>query len=484
MVEYEFIGCKDFSMRTIEKYLEEQYGINLKGEDLHKANFYCDILEENFQNELKSMEVEKLREIKWEQSEGEEKKLLNDMILEIEQIMTNLKYYADDLAVDIFMGLLKVDEDFRVKFKDEYKVVWDSKACNESIKMERVQKYYPYIGKLSCEFIEFIKFIPGGCQEYHDLMLKQGNIEIFDVEANTESLKRYAFPKTYKIYLELKDTPIDNLLLLEKTHGIGYTNQIFHYTKCIKKRSQLDDLQELIGLGAKINPMFLRKYIVEKSWTYLELCEYSDASISNVKKMFEFVCDKINKIYRMALKFIWPICYVAYKKYKQVNLLYNMELYLKTRWKEYFNIDEAYEKFIEGENLLDFRNIMSVNDCFFCWKKKDFSAADRWYRCDTICIQTGETTCIEINVGKPCNALGEKIKAETILRLGNAKKFLEDKEEAVDLYYEINSEIFDELYAKEVKQWESKDPKMSTKRLKPLHIYAMVHAEIVKKLNT
>lgn len=478
MVEYEFIDYKGLSMITIEKDLEEHYGINLKGKDLHKTNFYCDILEKNFQNELKNVEVKKLSKIKFEQSKEIEKKLLNDMILKIEQIMTNLKYYEDDLAVDIFMGLLKVDEDFRVEFRDDYKEVWDSEACNKSIDMERVRKYYPYIGKLSCDSV---KFIPGGCQEYHDLMLKQGNIEIFDVEANTESLKRYAFPKTYKIYLELKDTPIYNLLLLEKTHGIGYTNQIFHYTKGITESLQLDSLQELIGLGAKINPMFLRKHIVEKSWTYLKLCEYSDASISNVKKMFEFVCDKINEIYQMALKFRWHICYV---EYKQKNLLYDTKLYLETRWKKYFNIDEAYEKFIESEKLHDFRNIMSVNDCFFCWQEKDLSAADWLYRCDTICIQTGETTCKKINVGKPCNALGEKIKAETISRLG--EKYLKYKyeKEAVDLYYETNSEIFDELYAKEVKQWESKDPKMSTKRLKPLHIYAMVHAEIVKKLNT
>ena len=54
---------------------------------------------------------------------------------------------------------------------------------------------------------------------------------------------------------------------------------------------------------------------------------------------------------------------------------------------------------------------------------------------------------------------------------------------SLDLFYKIRKDLFEKLKAKEHGIWSGKNIKASTEKVKPLHIYALMHANIVRLLN-
>lgn len=476
MVWYEFMKHNVLCNETMSTTVKELFGIEINAESLYQKDFLSESLKKILKEKINK--VSGLDEILDGYDETEEIICLKKVVSEIEKLICDFNTYEIDLIADTYMGILLVDERSRISFG---KIVneWEKGACNKSIDIDNARRHYPYFAYY--DFYE--EGIPGGCIEYHRLMSEQSNIGIFDIGAETKSLKKYAFPKTYKIYNGLRNATIENFLLLENTQGVGYTNQIFHYTKNITDKKELDKLKKIILSGLEIHPIFFRKEVVEKMWNYLVRFNYSKTCIEYVLDIMEEISYAIEIIYKDLLKFYWNVCYLAFKKDDKDDILYSMQLYLKDCWKEYYKDDEVYVDWIKNENLHDWRGIETVDDCFYYIGDDGGSFFDKIQGFENKLLRTSAGKEYVINVKRPLNELGKTIQEEALEKLASRIEMPETIEELTELYYKTLYEIFNEIQKKEAKIWFDKEPKLATSRLKSLHIYAIIHAEVVNELN-
>ncbi|MCI8615310.1 MAG: hypothetical protein HFJ01_09495 [Lachnospiraceae bacterium] len=578
MHRYSFMGRNAMQGKNISEYVKERYGMEieslLEGDRLYKET--AQILE----NAIDRKYINQLYEIGKGKEETNEIKFVKDTISDIINQIGTFDFFIPDLSADCFMGLLYSDEDCYVRLNDEMEAGWgptdkesrekyvkkNGQISDNLVRILDAQEHYPYAKYEDEEFSE--GGIRGGCKEYHMLMMSQKNINIFAINVLKEknkkniSYKRYGFAKAHDIYEELKCTPIENLLLLEKTLGIGYANQLFCYIKDFKDINQINKLEKIINSCSRI-PMFARRYITDKICGYLKSFGYSDLSIQYAGEASCLIVSMVQKVYEAILEIYWYAHYWVYRKEDKKNSE-NIKLIrsaLEKHWDWYYNEETVYNNIIESEHIHDWREIDKVEDCFYCWKDK--------YRIDGINlfddkkvvfinIRLDDYTEYQLPVQGAQNALGEDILKMTAQRLNekicfhekilknmqlnieNGKKIErlsayrwnvkpvvrisraneikeqpptqspsniiknektcqkekvedsqikelykeieENNKELYDLYYEIRTEEFDELKENEKKIWENKDIKIGA-MLKPLQVYALVHADIVSYLN-
>lgn len=536
MKQYSFMEREAIRKIDIPKHISKKYGIEINAMSLEKNDFIYKKAEEVLEKALSRKYIDELYKIGSGNSEEiEEVKHLKDIISDIIEMISEMDFFIPDLKADCFMGLICSDEEYDVMPDDKMEQGWgptneaDKKRFRKSDNFERIrnaQRHYPYAKNGDENFP--LDGIPGGCREYHKLMMNQKNISIFDISIDRKNMntdiKKYGFQKAHDIYQELKNTPVENLLLLEKTLGIGYTNQLFYYAQDFTKKSQLNQLEGVISSCAEI-PMFVRKYITDKIWSYLKKFSYSDLSIKYAEEAVDLIVCLINEAYEEVLELYW---YAYYLAWSNCCLESNILLELENYWKRYYEEETAYRSMIKSENIHDWRGIKRVEDCFYGWKNK--------YRMDGVYLATDKivfATIImddhivyDLAVQSPKNELGEEILRMTVEEFNEEIRFhdkiqaciranielerkirnyevsqeekvmdqnlqelygkLDDNNKGMlDLYYEIRDKKFEELKKKENAIWSGKEIKVGKQglKLKPLHIYALIHADIVRLLN-
>ena len=412
----------------------------------------------DFHQQLKQILDDELERKEWEQNVRAIHDEYNDgtaeaekfkaLISKISGIISNIESYMRDLQADIYMGYLRADANYDVEPDDLMIKGWDSEAYNKrSVDIGNARLHYPLqdYGEGGFPFCD----IYGGCREYHRLMMQQKNIGFFDIDSKKESLKQYAFPKTHEIYQELADSPIENLLLLEKTQGIGYTNQLFSYLKGVRTKGRLEELWEIIKPETDV-PMFIRKNITYVIWTYLDDGEYTDTRIQYVKDEINSITFMIRTVYRKIWEFAWQK-FVNGEAPIYVN---TMKGTLTLWWREYFSEAEVYEKFVRCRGMF---GIISIEDI-----KRRFAVRE-----EGIYSLFTEDDYLAREINRRILQKRDKMKE-------NQEKPSTEK---------ILTEVIEELKDEEQKIWNSVDPKRKTKELKPMDVYAMLHAGIVKILN-
>ncbi len=205
-----------------------------------------------------------------------------------------------------------------------------------------------------------------------------------------------------------------------------------------------------------------------------------------------------------------------------LRILLNLESYRK----QYFDEEEVYNSVIKNENIHDWRGIEEVRDCFYLGE--DGYSIGKINVCDDkieyipVMVDDNEGYCLVVQA--PINRLGKDLLEMTVRRLNEEiqfcdaiqakmrsniyldkeithyeapkeekavgqdlqemyKRFDENNKELLDLFYKIREDLFEKLKAKEHGIWSGKNIKASTEKVKPLHIYALMHADIVRLLN-
>lgn len=564
MNHYSFMERKAMKKRDMPVYIKKKYGMEI--ESLLDWDIFYEKTEQILENAINRKYINELYEIgQGKNEETKEIEFLRDVISDIIEQTGKVDFFIPDIRVDCYMGLLCIDKDLDVIPEPEMEQGWgptdeDSKKkfqkSDNLIRILNAQKHYPYAKHEDEDFP--LSGIPGGCKEYHKLMMSQNNINIFATDINKEnkniSFKKYGFLKAHDLYEELRSTPIENLLLLEKTLGIGYTNQLFYYVKDFTDRNQLDRLEEMVKSCAWL-PMFVRKYITDKLWRYLKSFGYSDLSIQYAEEAGYLIANLVDEAYEAILEIYWYAHYWAYLNTDKSKNEENEEL--RNYWERYFDEEAAYDSIIRNENIHDWRGIKNVEDCFYCWKDKYGMEGldlidDKMVFVD---IMVDDYTGWQLAVPGPRNELGEDILKMTGERLNEEICFHEEimdkirlnreldkkikglsvckwtgkavictsstretkkwsqphsqrnnvpsykgnqeenqeiqklyeeieknNKEIYDLYYEIRCTKFKELKEKEQDIWE-KDVKANAQKVKPLHVYALIHADIVCLLN-
>lgn len=369
-------------------------------------------------------------------------------MISISAIISDIRSYTYDLLADTYLAMLRTDSRKDVQPDEQMEIGWGSKACNSNvINVEKAKIHYPLVDYGDKDFP--FDGIPGGCEEYHKLMMQQKNIGIFDIDTEKKSLKQYAYSKSHEIYQELAESPVENLFLLEKTLGIGYVNQLYHYMKTISSKDQLERLEEIYEKVAEI-PMFLRKKVTDSIWEYLDQFEYDDVSVECMGRTVDSLTYIIEKIYINLWQFVW-------QEFERGSLPWvAMKGTLSEMWKEYFSEIEVKKDFLKSKNLLGYRDVESAEACFI---RGDGNK----------------------NLLFPIDKRGEEI-ANKLAERQEKKDYFEEEENNKWKGDDLLQEIFLELKEQEKAVWESVDPKRKTKRLTPIDVYAVVHEKVIQIL--
>lgn len=480
MRTYEFMNREALKKIDIPQEVKKKFGVEIDENTFSNSKKMVKDLEKIFRENIKENLQEDWNEV-IEENGAEEIKYLKETMARIKKMIYDLSMYQVDLTADIFMGILRADENYNIIFDCDWEEKWDKGAYNLNINMENAKKHYPFVDR--CDFKK--DGIPGGCEEYHKLMIFQKNMDVFNVadDKDKENLTRYGFPKTYKIYERLKDTLLENMILLEETQGIAYTNHIYHYVKKIMKKETLEKLLEVIQKGLEIRPMFLRNKVIDAIMEYMEFFSFSENSKKlAIEKLEQTIIDDINWIYEWILEFEWYVCWLAYKKNRLYKDFDNIQLYLLENFEKDYNMDEVYEDWIQKMNLHDWRNVKTVDDCFSYINTKPVNPVELMQKGENICIETADGKQESLWIKKPLNLLGEKIQKEAIEEIKKARNLPQNKQEWSKLYAKKKEDIFEKIKKEEEHAWNNQDIMAPGKRLKIFHTYAMIHRTVIRKL--
>lgn len=334
-----------------------------------------------------------------------------------------------------------------------------------------------------CEFPA--KPIHGGCREYHELMMQQNNIGIFDFHGAIKSMQRYGFPKTKELYRELKQTPIENMILLERTQGVKYTNILFEYLHKAANKENLKMYENIIKAGSGIEPIFIRNEILRMILGYVtENLNNENESVNVIDEVNEIIGGLVyfvNQKYRKIFEISWLACQknkkrlvVKFKDYLEQNWESDMGQHKsivmidsddqERRLVEFVHMDimdSAYEIIIKSEDMHDWVNIKTVEDCF--------NEATGRLDADIVVVQYEDGEVARFLARKAVNPLGEAIRQRAQAeRYSSSETLIED-------FYQKEAEIFNRVKDAEESKLRSMELKTSVKIWKPMYVYAQIH---------
>lgn len=330
-----------------------------------------------------------------------------------------------------------------------------------------------------------ITSIPGGCFDYHKTMISKRNIGIFETTIQKGSFQRYSFMKNHEIYADLTNSPIENLLFMEYTLGIGYTNQIFSYLKSVKKYSEIQEFYPVIRAGAEISHFFLRKKIINVIWDYIKLDLFNNKYYHNA----ELLIHMVNKIVSTIINQVLEVWWYSYLEKGTNQELYILKLQVDGYWRDYFNEELAYQEWMKICKTQDWRGVEKVEDIFAWVDEMPYTEQDLYVKSMEHLSTTLTLELIDIDddkrflvIEKPIHKIGEIIIARTVERLRNIQ-FPETLEQLYFLFDYIKKEEFYKFKKEEKEKYSDVNliisPEM--KKVKENHIYALINHQVIDK---
>lgn len=496
-------------MKRAKEYYKRTYDINLE----RKLIFLNDgVLKEKLEKIVKKNKDSFSKEwnsLKEEITSDNEKE--RELILNIFKYLENTIYesvnYVDDIISLIYMGLLHNDSKYDIfsenyieleenkDIKKELQSVWQRKANKEGnvekINKESARAYYP-TQIISKEIVRDpvegakleIESIPGGCLMFHKVAMSMNNIGLFDVETDNISIKRYSYGRMYTIYEELKNSPIENILLAEYSLGIGYTCQIYsNVLKDIKTREELEMITNLILCGAEIPYFFIRKNMVDVICALIKEDKLSIKLTTKVERIWEKANEIINKVMQDVLK-IWWFPYYLFSTEKE---LISLREYLSEKWNYYYNDDVVYNDYREFFRVDDWRIMKNVEECFYKIEglKKDKIDEEKvkiplWenYKLYADAFEDADGYRHILYYEGYINGYGKEVQKRTIERM--SKEHFSQIEEKNKRYYDIREEEFEKVRKEKMHEFINYDVKRNVAKMQVPHKYALIHRKIVR----
>lgn len=526
-MNYVYMTCKNSGREAIKKQIFKDYGVQIDSDSLYKDDF-AEKVKEIFEKELEDAKkkckpastikeaYERLHSDK--KSTEPEQVHLETAIRDLEAMISNYKNFSDDLIADVLMGLLWADENNNIDFDSNIKT--EEREKEKGIPLSSIwwqghrgsgdtRKNYPY-----ADIVNYPNEpVPGGCLEYHKLMMNSDNVVIYDVPDNPapgEDVQIYTYQKMDTIYQKLKDAPIENVLLLERSLGIGTSNIWYTCLKNVEDMYALEKFNKIIKLCCKIEPVFLRSQIIKIVSRYFAVVE---KKIKNSHKAVEnlvlAVADVILPLYEKIYGYVWSLYYLAYKaadKDGKQRLLDNLRIAVADCWRVYYTHtdSEIHPIFVKEYDQYDWRAEKSIEEYF---EKLDtyFETIDAnnvasnekisWNvevlnKFETVNIVCAGGSLVSFLARKPLPGLGEDIRAKAVkefsfewidtIELSKNLTLSERDDQLRSRLYEIEKRLFDVMMKQKAEDFASNDCKLNKKKATPNNVYAYIHLQVIK----
>lgn len=334
-----------------------------------------------------------------------------------------------------------------------------------------------------------IKSISGGCFDYHKTMISKRNIAIFDTSITEGSFQRYSFVKNHEIYNELRNSSIENLLLMEYTLGIGYTNLLFEYLKNVDEYSKIQQFYPLIASGAENSHFYIRKQITKVIWEYVENemngGMVSDKCIKNAEIIMKKANSTVVKVMNLVLEVWWYLYMCKVTDYEWNALVVGAQ----TCWRKYFDEEIAYKEWITTCKTQDWRDVENVEAAFeyvdglpYADEEQRINNFEHLRTTWLLRISDIDDNVRHLVVESPKNKIGEIVIERTVKKL-KYEEFPESPEKLYSLYDEIKRKEFDKFKQEEKNKFNSVNLiiKPNTYKIKAHHVYALLNHTVIKK---
>ncbi len=535
MKQYKFMNPKSrLSKLEAEVYLKKKYGIDVVS-DFEDYDSEIPQYINRFVDESGYKEKINLPALGVIPSDEKKRVIWEKLIKEVCNIIDEPISYCDDTHCAIYMGWIynnANDEIFKKeinirrkkgesedtwekrvrakkaleKTKTDIQIAW--KKSDSRVNKELVRKLYPVPVVQMCDMNSFkndeydiedeadkyeIQSIPGGCVRYHKTMISLSHINIFDVESDIEDYTRYSFKNTYAIYSALKESYMENLLLMEYSLGIGYINQIYPYVRMFGSVRELEGSLSVIRTGTTLTPFVIRKKIMDLIFSS-GIKMSSEEEVCNAIKFVEVIKNVVSEIFEQILEIEW----YKYNYFLSdvAGRMRHLHLQVKSAWEKYYNDEEAYKNWTKECHICDWRNVRQVQDCFYDVLPEEklialtkSSSLSFEYLNEVIQWEIHNVfgQSVILVVGKARNEAGKKIKSQVEEEM-REMEFPDTVEELYDIYYKLRNKAYKEIKEKEKKIFNKmeikirKNGKGKEQRLEQKHVYAILSREVIKTL--
>ena len=526
-MNYLYMTCKDCGLEAIKEQIFNKYDVQIDSDSLYKDDF-AEKVKEIFEKELEGAKrkckpastIKKAYERLYsdENSTEPEQVHLETVIRDLESIISNYENFWDDLVADVLMGLLWADENYNVDFNSTVKTKAGGKDKDTSLFLVWSQEHkgsantrfnYPYANIKNYPD----EPVPGGCLEYHKLMMNSDNVVIYDVPddpAPGEDVQIYTYQKMDAIYQKLKDTPIENVLLLERSLGIGTSNVWYTCLRNVEDMYALGKFDEIIKLCNAIEPVFLRSRVIRTTCRYFSAVEKKiENPYKDVANLVIAVSDIVVPVYEKIFEYVWSIYYLAYKAVDEggkQRLLDNLRIVVADGWRAYYTYtdSEIYPIFVKEYDQYDWRAEKNLGayferlDTYFeTVDEKNGASKEKisWNvglldKVEVVNIVCADGSLASFVARKPLPGMGVEIREAAVkkcssewietIKLSKDITLSERDEQFRSRLYEIEQSLFDVMMKQKAEAFANNDCKLNKRKATPNNVYVHIHMQVMK----
>lgn len=492
--------CKDCGREVIKENILKRYGLKIYNDSLYDANFEQKFFLENLDEAKQAVKINLATKQAYKRlmnlSEGRDKKQirLKTVINEIEMIVTDYYNYEDDLAADSLMGLLWADEDYEVSFEQEVQNLEDKNVLFRTRKLEylwgKCKKYV--VAQRNYPYASMRKYpqerIPGGCVDFHKVMMNPEHIITFDFPKKIQggtNVGKYTFPKMDAIYQKLQDSSIENILLLERSVGVGTANLLYSKFKDINHTDDLEKIAVFIEKCMDIEPIFIRKAVINILGDYLmDAKGVADELIPVVEDLLDVTIFVIGKLYNAMFEYIWGLYYLAYRDSdnEKNDILHLLRGRVYQSWFRYYEDWNIYQEFLEEYKMYDWRAKKRVEEFFAEINEEDVGRLTFIEKLSVVNVKCANGQVASFYVRKPIKRMGEKIRARAVKEL--AQDLVEPLpiESMRKLLYEKEQAVFRDIWDAEKERFNNMAYSYPKSKTTKITMYAYIQIQVIQKI--
>lgn len=273
-------------------------------------------------------------------------------------------YYSKDLEIAVYMSIGYQYSGLKVFGKSStmaFRKIHHENEENLQDKYKRdITKYFPFkIIKYKKHSDDYEYRGCHWCWDFQEKLMETEKREVFSIKKKGTDITRYGYKKSMEIYNSLKDSKVENLLMLEIGLGFMLTNSIFGYVKDLKDTVDLEKLKPIIKRVSEMPCIRIRKKIAVFLFEYLRYFEFRDDKIDEVLEIITKEAEKIAECYKSLLKLKW--CYWVRANRRKLECSDERKRYLKAKqkklriwWDDYYmNMNTPEERELISQKIDD-----------------------------------------------------------------------------------------------------------------------------------